>query len=33
VDWLNNVGRTADNLMYLGNPNAPVTVIDYSDFL
>jgi hypothetical protein len=32
-DWLNHFGRTADNLMYLGNPAAPVTLIDFSDFL
>lgn len=32
-DWLNSVGRTADNLVYLGNPEAPVTIIDYSDFM
>ena len=32
-DWLNTVGRTGDELVYLGNPDAPVTLIDYSDFL
>ena len=32
-DWLNSVGRTEHNLVYLGNPAAPVTLIDYSDFL
>ena len=32
-DWLTVEGKTADNLFYLGNPNAPVTIIDYSDFL
>ena len=32
-DWLATFGRTGDGLMYLGNPDAPVTVIDYSDFL
>ena len=32
-DWLHSVGRTADNLVYLGNPNAPVTLIDFSDFM
>lgn len=32
-DWLNSFGRTADNLMYLGNPNAPVTLVDFSDFM
>ena len=32
-DWLTNVGRTADNLVYLGNPNAPITLIDFSDFM
>ena len=33
VDWLIIEGKTADNLAYLGNPDAPVTLIDYSDFL
>ena len=33
VDWLTIEGKTADNLAYLGNPDAPVTIIDYSDFL
>lgn len=33
VDWLNTVGRTEDQLITLGNPNAPVTMIDYSDFM
>ncbi|MCQ3974253.1 MAG: hypothetical protein DPW09_12470 [Anaerolineae bacterium] len=33
VDWLTVEGKTADNLPYLGNPEAPVTLIDYSDFL
>ncbi|MCK6628721.1 MAG: DsbA family protein [Anaerolineae bacterium] len=33
VDWLTVEGKTADNLFYLGNPDAPVTIIDYSDFL
>lgn len=33
VDWLKNVGRTGNNLIYLGHPNAPVTLIDYSDFM
>jgi protein-disulfide isomerase len=32
-DWLNTVGRTEDDLVYLGNPDAPVTLIDYSDFM
>ena len=32
-DWLNNYGKTADNRVYLGNPDAPVTMIDYSDFM
>jgi hypothetical protein len=32
-DWLQHVGRTEDNLIYLGNPDAPVTMIDYSDFM
>jgi hypothetical protein len=33
LDWLASVGRTEDNLMFLGNPAAPVTLTDYSDFL
>jgi hypothetical protein len=33
VDWLAQGGRTTDNLIYRGNPKAPVTMIDYSDFL
>jgi len=33
VDWLASFGRTEDNLMYLGNPDAPVTLTDYSDFM
>jgi hypothetical protein len=33
VNWLTVEGKTDDNLAYLGNPNAPVTIIDYSDFL
>jgi hypothetical protein len=32
-DWLTVEGKTTDNLTYLGNPDAPVTMIDYSDFL
>lgn len=26
-------GLTSDNIFYLGNPDAPVTVTDFSDFL
>lgn len=33
VDWLAVQGRTDDGLPTLGNPDAPVRVIDYSDFL
>jgi hypothetical protein len=33
VDWLKTVGRTEDQLITLGNPDAPVTMIDYSDFM
>ena len=33
VDWLAIEGKTADNLAYLGNPDASVAIIDYSDFL
>ena len=32
-NWLTVEGRTDDNLAYLGNPAAPITIIDYSDFL
>ena len=32
-DWINLQSRTADGLARLGNPDAPVTFIDYSDFL
>ena len=32
-NWLNVEGKTGDNLAYLGNPAAPITIIDYSDFL
>lgn len=32
-DWLNYAGRTEDELMFLGNPEAPVTLIDFSDFM
>ena len=33
VDWLSVEGKTPDNLAFLGNPDAPITMIDYSDFL
>lgn len=33
TDWLTVEGKTDANLVYLGNPDAPVTMIDYSDFL
>ncbi len=32
-DWLRVAGRTAEGLPYLGNPQAPVKLIDYSDFM
>lgn len=32
-DWLLVEGRSADGLPTLGNPDAPITVLDYSDFL
>jgi hypothetical protein len=32
-DWLNYAGRTEDELMFLGNPEAPVTLVDFSDFM
>lgn len=33
VNWLEVSGKTEDGLAYLGNPDAPVTVIDYADFM
>lgn len=33
VNWLTVEGKTEDDLTYLGNPDAPITMIDYSDFL
>jgi hypothetical protein len=33
TDWLTVEGKTEDNLTFLGNPEAPVTLIDHSDFL
>ncbi|MEM7134057.1 MAG: hypothetical protein AAF702_47645 [Chloroflexota bacterium] len=33
ANWTNVQGRTDDGLAYIGNPDAPVTFIDYSDFL
>lgn len=33
IDWTTVSERTPEGLMSLGNPNAPVTFIDYSDFL
>lgn len=32
-DWLAYSGRTEDGLMFLGNPEAPVKMIDFSDFM
>ncbi len=32
-DWLAVTGRTGQNQIFLGNPDAPVTMIDYSDFM
>ena len=32
-DWLAYSGRTKDGLMFLGNPEAPVKMIDFSDFM
>lgn len=32
-DWLAVSSRTPEGLMMLGNPNAPVTFIDFSDFM
>lgn len=33
IDWLAVEGKTENDLAYRGNPEAPVTIIDYSDFL
>ena len=33
VDWSTVSGQTAEGLNYLGNPQAPVTMIDFSDFM
>ena len=33
VNWFTVEGKTGDNLTYLGNPDALVTIIDYSDFM
>lgn len=33
VDWISEQSRTEDGLAMLGNPDAPVTFIDYSDFM
>lgn len=33
VDWLTVEGKTDEGFTYLGNPDASVTIIDYSDFL
>lgn len=33
VNWLDVEGQTDSGQYYLGNPDAPVTMIDYSDFL
>jgi hypothetical protein len=32
-DWLAYSGRTEDGLMFLGNPEAPIKMIDFSDFM
>ncbi len=32
-DWLNSVGRTDQQVMYVGNLAAPVRLIDFSDFM
>jgi hypothetical protein len=33
VNWLEMSGKTEEGLAYRGNPDAPVTVIDYADFM
>lgn len=33
VDWLTNEGQTEEGFAFLGNPDAPIVLQDYSDFL
>lgn len=33
VNWLTVEGKTEAGFTYLGNPDAPVTLLDYSDFM
>ena len=33
IDWTTVQGRTDDNRAVMGNPDAPVTLIEYSDFM
>jgi hypothetical protein len=33
IDWATVTGRTTEGLNYRGNPQAPVTMIDFSDFM
>ena len=33
TDWLSVEGKTDDGYTYRGNPDAAVTILDYSDFL
>ncbi len=33
TNWLTSEGKLADGRTFLGNPDAPVTMVDYSDFL
>ena len=33
IDWATVTGRTTEGLNYRGNPQAPVIMIDFSDFM
>ena len=33
IEWATVTGRTTEGLNYRGNPQAPVTMIDFSDFM
>jgi protein-disulfide isomerase len=33
ANWIEVSGKTEDGQAYLGNPDAPVTVVNYADFM